>query len=103
MDSAAGWITHKPEFSSAAASRQQVCAAGFFTAPLKQDNVVPDTADTAITFAEPDLAEPAFAMQGTATCVARNDLRLQCPVTIGFRGGNQPVQQRRPDPLPLCL
>ena len=67
-------ITHKPEFSSAAASRQQVCAAGFFTAPLKQDNVVPDIADTAITVR-------GTRPRGTRICDARHGY-LRCPAMI---------------------
>ena len=88
---------------SAACLRWHIGPTRPIAAPLEQNNIVPDVVDVAEALAAPDLAKTASTMQGEARVVMRQDLRLQCPESIGFGNGNQRAQQRSTDTLATCL
>jgi len=60
---------------------------------------MPHAIQVAVAFADADISESGFAVQ-TETCrVFGHHLGLQGPVTLGLRGGDQPLQQGRADPV----
>ena len=84
-----------------AAVRRQARPARALAPPFQQNHIVPDTIEMAEALSNADLAETAFGVQRSAGVVLSQDLHLQGPVSLRFRGCDQAFEKPRADPFPL--